>query len=152
MMMMMMKMVSLSVVSKFSRKFPLGTRVASRIAEKAPTTATSGSLLPSNGAHGEDRNPISEQNKRKDKSAARMPQDTHLIALIFFVSRFQTSYTSPRSRKSAPTVKETFEGTEARKGWIKISRYDNPRGTFALTSFSKQSRSQKPIANPAAFA
>lgn len=78
-----------------------------RTAEKASTNASSGSLLPSNGVREEVRNPISVQNKRKDKSAAGLSLNRANI-LCFPFSNFLHASLLP-VRKSAPTVKENVE-------------------------------------------
>jgi len=74
---------------KFLRNLHPGGSNPGRTAEKAPLPPDRYFLRM--GARQEGRNPISDQNKRKDKSA-RTPQDARLIALIFFVFRFATSY------------------------------------------------------------
>lgn len=81
-----------------------GIYIEGRTAEKAPTNAFFGSLLPQNGTRWEGRSPILDKNKRKDP-----PQDSRLIALIFFVSRFATSYPPPffRVGKVRPPWRKT---------------------------------------------
>lgn len=128
-----------------------GTRWLNR-PKKLQRTLSPGRYFPRMGLTGKVATPFRSRVNERTQSPARTPQDSRLIALIFFVCRFETSYTPARSqvRKSAPTVKETVgrrggrgvrgKGSGACKGWIKILRYDNPRETFTLTSLPRYPR------------
>jgi len=122
-----------------SRKFPSRRGSVRTESKKLRTNAFSGSLLSPNGARqrkvaAPSRTGINERTIPRVHAAGLPLNRANILCFPF---RNFLSVSLPRGKACLPTVKGNAARRKGCKGWIKISRYDNSRGTFTLVPFPR---------------